>query len=554
MTPAGEQRPDVLLVRPWAPSAVPEDALVDDSLGVGFVAASLRTAGWNVVLLDAFTFHFSDEAVVRCILELSPRIVGISLHSFADYRHTIAIADQMKAARPDIYCMIGGEHATFLARPIMERHPSIDAVVVAEGEETTGDIVAAVSRGEVRGPIPGAVTRDADGSIVDGGTRPAVEDLDALPLAAKDIVEMAILAGRSVAVSLLTGRGCTHKCTFCTAHEFLRLGGGIVWRRRSPRAVVDELEMLAARFSGRPGVHPMIQFQDVIFLGTSPAALAWTRQFVEELERRELRVPYYLMARAEAIIANGPILPRLAKSGLSSVEVGIESGVDRILEAYNKQNNVDRTVDAVALMRNAGIAYDASGFIMFDPRMVLEDVRTNANYLKRIDHATWDRYITRLQVFPGTVIRTQLIDEGLFDPDAELDAVYAYRFQDPRVGVMASRVWFYDDSIRLLDNLMRTAKAMLAEARRAGTEPDPELARALDLAQEVYCNYFLTLVDLVERGEIERQFDEQVQLFLAQVRLVVGLIAGMTGAGPLVDVEPRDPQTVRSDVGDAALA
>lgn len=515
---------DLLLVRPWAPSAVPPDALVEDSLGVGYLTASLRQAGYSVAVLDAFTFQFDDDDLVRCILQISPKVVGISLHSFADYKHCIAISDKVAAAKPEIYRVLGGEHATFLARPLLEKHPSVDAVVMGEGEETLKEIVSEIVSGRAVNQVPGAVTRARDGSILDGGLRPAIEDLDALPLPEKDIVETAILMGKPVAISLLTGRGCTHKCTFCTAHTYLRLGGGVVWRRRSPKAVVDEMENLVYRYSGRPGVHPMLQFQDVIFLGTSTAALEWTSRFLDELESRGLTVPYYLMARAEAIMANASHLSRLARSGLSSVEIGIESGVDRILQAYNKQNSVDRTIEAIELLRSNGICYDASGFIMFDPRMRLEDVRTNALYLKRIDHATWDRYITKLQVFPGTAIRPQLIEEGLFNPDAGFDEVYAYHFEDPRVGVLASQVWFYSDSIRYLDNLMRSAKSILSTRTCLGISLADGLQEALNLAQEAYCNYFLTLVDLVERDILSVHFEEQVQLFLAQVNLIMGTL------------------------------
>ncbi|PWT96869.1 MAG: hypothetical protein C5B51_32585 [Terriglobia bacterium] len=509
-------RPDCLLVRPWAPSAVPPDALVEDSLGVGFISASLRQAGYRVMVLDAFTFQLQDEDVVRCVLEISPAVLGISLHSFADYRHCVAIADGVAAQRPDIYRVLGGEHATFLARPILEKHASVNAVVAGEGEKTIQEIVQRVVSGRATGLISGAVTRDTDGSILDGGARRAIEDLDALPWPHKDTVELAIQAGRPVAVSLLTGRGCTHKCTFCTANTFLRLGGGVVWRRRSPKQVADEMEDLIRRYIGRPGVHPMIQFQDVIFLGASPQARRWTAEFLDELEARGLRTPYYLMSRAEAILANADLMPRLAATGLSSVEVGIETGVDRILQAYNKQNSTGRTEDAIQILREHAICYDASGFIMFDPRMTLEELRTSALFLRRIDHATWDRYITKLQVFPGTVIRSQLIEEGLYRSDGELDDVYGYRFVDRRVWQVARHTWFYDDSIRRLDCAMRSSKAEIARRVRHG-EPVGALSNALDLAQQVYCEHFLALIGLADAGELETRFEEQMRVFLVQV-------------------------------------
>jgi anaerobic magnesium-protoporphyrin IX monomethyl ester cyclase len=518
---------DVLLVRPWAPSAVPPDALVEDSLGVGYLAASLRQAGLSVAVLDAFTFYFDDKETVRAILELSPRVLGISLHSFADYRHCVAIADAVSAERPDIYRVLGGEHATFLAREIMERHRNVDAVVVGEGESTFLDLVSRTINQVAPTPVVGAMTRSLDGSILDGGARPAIPDLNALPWPDKDAVETAILAGRNVAVSLLTGRGCTHKCTFCTANSFLRLGGGVVWRRREPRKVVDELERLARQYAGRPGVHPMIQFQDVIFLGTSPNAIEWTRDFVSEMERRKLRVSFYIMARAEAILANSEMLSRLVACGLTSVEIGVETGVDRILQLYNKLNSADRTEQAIALLLENGVCYDASGFIMFDPRMTLEEVRSSALFLRKIEHATWDRYVTRLQVFPGTVIRNQLIVEGLFNANGSLDDVYAYRFSDPRVATLASHVWYYDDSLRYLDNAMRFAKAKLAEEVRTGAAPSMLLHRALELAQNVYGEYFLRLVEFAEQHILVQKFEEVVREFLVEVEIAARLLENL---------------------------
>jgi radical SAM superfamily enzyme YgiQ (UPF0313 family) len=452
---AGVERPDVLLVRPWARSAVPEDALVDDALGVGYLASALRAGGFSVALLDAFTFGFRHDQVVACAAAIAPRVLGVSLHSFADYEPAVAIADGVRALCPDVPIVAGGEHATFLARPLLERHRSLDAIVIGEGERTVVDLVGAWLGGEAHAVVAGAMTRDPEGAVADGGTRPAVADLDSLPPPAKDVVEIARRLGRPAAVSLLSGRGCTHRCTFCTAHTYLRLGGGAVWRRRSPRAVADELAEIARRFEARPGFDPMVQFQDVVFLGTSRAARAWARDFAGELERRELRAPFYVMARAEAVLANADVLPRLARAGLASIEIGIESGVDRILEAYGKQSSASEALRAVEALRALGIAYDASGFIMFDPRMALEDVLTNVSFLEELDHFTWDRAITRLQVFPGTVIREQLRGEGLLVASRGLGDVYDYRFADARVGATLAWVAGYDEPVRRLDALVR---------------------------------------------------------------------------------------------------
>jgi radical SAM superfamily enzyme YgiQ (UPF0313 family) len=207
--------PDVLLVRPWAPSAVPADALVEDSLGVGYLASGLRQASFTTAVLDAFTLGLSDSQIVDCIAALRPRMLGISLHSFADYRHAITIAEGVKSRFPATYCVLGGEHATFLAREVLNKHSAIDAVILGEGDHSTVELAQSVLRmNKLPSHVTGAITRDQSGKLVDGGFREAIGNLDELPLPSKDIVELAISLNRSVALSILTGRGCTHKCTF----------------------------------------------------------------------------------------------------------------------------------------------------------------------------------------------------------------------------------------------------------------------------------------------------------------------------------------------------
>jgi hypothetical protein len=243
----------------------------------------------------------------------------------------------------------------------------------------------------------------------------------------------------------------------------------------------------------------------------------WTDAFVSELERRQLQVPYYFMARADAIIRNEHLLSRLARTGLSSVEVGIETGVDRILEAYNKRNSRKGTIHAIELLKQNGICYDASGFIMFDPDVTLEEMADNATFLRTLGHATWDRYVTRLQVFPGTAIKKTLLASQCFDPQANLDDVYAYRFRDPRVAELAEHVWMYDPALHQLNNLIRAARARLSELRRQSSVADSRLQAAIDEAQDLFCEHFLSLIGLVARLRMRVEFPRQLDTFLAGV-------------------------------------
>ena len=89
---------------------------------------------------------------------------------------------QILRANSQAVCVWGGEHATYNARRILEQHPEVNAVILGEGEATVVEMVASVKSEEFgKSPIVGAVLRLGDGSsIVDGGNRPSVTDLDAI--------------------------------------------------------------------------------------------------------------------------------------------------------------------------------------------------------------------------------------------------------------------------------------------------------------------------------------------------------------------------------------
>lgn len=544
-----EEATTVVLVRPRDFGSVPSGAPVQDPLGVGYLTAALRKRGHSVAVVDAHALDLDDEGVAACAAALKPSVVGISLHSFADYPHCVAISRRLAELSPRPYCIWGGEHATFHAERILQQHPEVDAVALGEGEVTIcdlvdrfvgGDFAGDADRNEekaagrdrslpVMGTFPkqaliGAVTRGDDGNILHGGYRESVGNLDVLPWPHKDIVELALQFERPVTISVLSGRGCTHSCSFCTAHEFMRLAGGTVWRRRSPASVVDELEYISNRYLNNPLVHPVVQFQDVIFLGTSSKSRDWVREFADLMEQRNLRLPFYCMSRADAILKNEDILPRLVEIGLWSIEMGIESGVDRILSLYDKQNNADDNEHAVNLMRKLGITFDASGYIMFDPRMTLDEVRINALYLSKFGAATWDFFVTRLQLYPGTVIREEMITKGYFSGVDDIGRTSGYTFEDPRVGEVADHTQYYNMSIRELDLLLRDAKALMANATRAGQVPPASVGDAVELVHETYCRHLLSLVNSAEAGRIREEAPELIELFMQRIAVLINLL------------------------------
>ena len=86
--------------------------------------------------------------------------------------------------------MTGGIHFTLHAREILEHCPTIDWIVLAEGEETIVDLVAEIESGRRDlDRIDGLAFR-RDGQVIVHPKTRFIEDIDQIPMPAYDLIRM----------------------------------------------------------------------------------------------------------------------------------------------------------------------------------------------------------------------------------------------------------------------------------------------------------------------------------------------------------------------------
>jgi len=157
-----------------------------------------------------------DVSFVRDILLLEPDIIGLSSF-FWNLEQNIRLAELAKSLRAQVFTVFGGpqvgsvEHAARL----MEKHPSIDAILCGEADLTFPELVFRVLAGEDPAGLPGLVSRQ-EGEVRACGGACFVEDLAELPLVFHDQSEYLKehFNDRAV-VPLQTLRGCKGRCSYC---------------------------------------------------------------------------------------------------------------------------------------------------------------------------------------------------------------------------------------------------------------------------------------------------------------------------------------------------
>jgi radical SAM superfamily enzyme YgiQ (UPF0313 family) len=95
------------------------------------LASQALRAGHQVKVLNLSAFAWPE--VERVVRSLRADLYGLSCWT-ANRRGVALAAAEIKRAQPDAHVVVGGPHATPLAREMLEHHRDIDTVAIGESE------------------------------------------------------------------------------------------------------------------------------------------------------------------------------------------------------------------------------------------------------------------------------------------------------------------------------------------------------------------------------------------------------------------------------------
>lgn len=359
-------------------------------LGLLYVAGALRDAGHRVQLLDGDPLLETD--MVDRVADFDPDLIGLSSLTMTIGRAAL-LARQLAARLPAVPLMVGGPHATAEPADTL-RELGAAVVVVGEGERTAVEVAERyASRAQPDG-VPGTVTAQTTAP-----PRPFIEDMDSLPLPARDLCDFerylsppGLIRGWASGrhASLMAGRGCRYRCTFCASH--LQLGRTL--RMRSVPHVLAELDHLVERYGVR-GVY----WTDDIFTGDK----AWVRELCLALAARPYRLEWACQSRVESV--DRLSLGLMKAAGCVQIDFGVESGSKKVLRAMKKGTTYDRVVQAFELVHEMGMRTGAS-FIIGSPGEELDDIEVTLELARRIA-SDWTVFFYSTP-YPGTDLWREL--------------------------------------------------------------------------------------------------------------------------------------------------
>jgi anaerobic magnesium-protoporphyrin IX monomethyl ester cyclase len=364
--------PDLLLTHGYFLSEDPKELQIRKPyvpLGILYICSHLRSKGFDVDVFDS-TFS-TKQNLIRHLQTEHPSILGV----YANLITRKNVVEILRVAREAGWrTIVGGPEPGAYVREYLEA--GAEVVVLGEGELTMEELVAtmransAVSLENVRG----IAFLAEDGSLRQTAPRPQIADLDAQPWPAREAIDVQQYvdtwrnAHGQGSLSFITARGCPYHCRWCSHQVF-----GQTHRRRSPRAVVDEVEWLLATYQP-----DMVWIADDVFT----IHHGWLREYSAEMHRRGLRIPFECISRADRL--NPEITELLAGLGCFRLWIGSESGSQRILDAMDRGVKVEQVQSAVDLCKSHGI--QTGMFLMWGYEgEELPDIEATIDHVKRSD-------------------------------------------------------------------------------------------------------------------------------------------------------------------------
>lgn len=350
-------------------------------VGLCSIQAYLQHCGYDAVLANYS--GWSEEKIRQHITSCKPLFVGISL--WTHNRHaSIQLAYQIKKIFPDTILFAGGAHATFQCKYLLEMPDSpFDGVVLGEGEETVRDVSECIKSGGSWKHVSG-IAYSLSGKVLTNPPRPYIQHLDSLPYASSCLECSVGVDVEFQAEFILTARGCPSACTFCSSPAF--------WSRklrfRSTEAIVGEIEFIRERYG-----LIYFSFRDDTFTVDRDRSIHLCRLLVE----KRLGILWNCQSRVNVL--DEELLLWMKRAGCECVQLGVESGSERILRQLGKKITPMQVERASALIKKCGI--NLSIYLISDvPGETEEDLQATFSLIRTIRPD--DGYVSPLAYFPGT--------------------------------------------------------------------------------------------------------------------------------------------------------
>ena len=371
----------------------------EENLGIEYLKSSLVKEEYNVEIIDAWLDELEVEDVYNRIISEENNILFVGISSYmSNTKPTINLISLLKEYNPKIKIVCGGFGPTFYPEDYLKS--GSDYIIRGEGEKAICELAKCVEDNKIPYNIENVGFINNENNVILNKMQCLNDDLDSLPFPSRDTIRTVL--NKKSSVNMVTARGCSGNCEFCSVISFFRLSNGKVWRTRSITNIVDEIEMLY-----KQGVKYIKIVDDSFVDGIRDEK--WCEDFANEIINRNIKVKLRGQIRADKITDS--ILYNLKRAGFFSFACGIENGSQSALSRMNKKATLEDNKKALNLFKKYGYIVQM-GYILFDKETTYEELLENYNFLLDYDFAITKGIFSEMFSAEGTKLNSKLKSEN----------------------------------------------------------------------------------------------------------------------------------------------
>lgn len=287
-------------------------------LGLGYLAAVVRDAGYTVDLVDLYA---KDQEIVFS----KYRHIGIYANTICFEGGTLPLLKRIRKSGFLGKVIMGGPHASVLPDTIPNY---VKYIVQGEGEE----VLLKILKKEYNGPRVIKTDR--------------ITELDKLPMPAYDLFDLILYSTNfeegdkcNKVFTYSSSRGCPHSCTFCSSKNIY----GRRWTGHSAQRIYEDISYLEVMYDV-DGIY----FREDNFTANINRVRRFCRLMIENCSKLLWKCETRIDISYEDLLL-------MYKAGCRIVYVGFESGSQRILNKIQKDIGLEQSHDFVHRCKDIGI-------------------------------------------------------------------------------------------------------------------------------------------------------------------------------------------------------
>jgi radical SAM superfamily enzyme YgiQ (UPF0313 family) len=360
------------------------------------IATTLMHRGYEVSLIDD---RAGPEAREELLRELPGALfVGLGTKLGEQLRNTLSAIESIKAARPDVPVVVGGWFPSLFPEALFDS-PHVDAIVIGPGDFAAPELADRLLERQSLAGLQGVWARE--GGRILRNSFGHLPDITLTPPIPYDVVGIARYMHPHGWINTFTSRGCPGECNFCSIYCL----DPKRWTAHKPERVVDDLARLVA-----------LGFRAFKVMDTDFCAnVKRVEEICQGILARRLDIRFEVLGRHWNLRTMSAEQVRLLRrAGCTEIEMGVESGSQRLSDLVRKKLDVTEVPATVRRFVQGGIRMKLN-FMFGIPSETSEDLTATLRLIDRVLVENGDDGV-RLQLFRYTPLPGAAAKDDVWKP------------------------------------------------------------------------------------------------------------------------------------------